>query len=267
MAKIEIYFFSGTGNSLYVARQLRDRLPGSELIPMVSLMSKEFIESKGEVVGFIFPIYMTAIPMPVKELIEKMELNCTRYIFAIATRIGTQHSAFIDVEKILKKKGKKLDAAYNLNMPSNDPKFKFKPLLSDEMAKLEAVAQEQLELIVKNILNEEKSRKKDVTYTSRIPFLRLLRLLVALTDNMQPKLYADKKCTGCGICARVCPSGKIIIKDGRPFWEKKIKCFKCNACLNFCPNQAVQIKGFTEGKDRYNHPYATVEDIAQQKKS
>jgi flavodoxin len=34
----EIYYFSGTGNSLYVARELQKRVPEAELIPIVSLL-------------------------------------------------------------------------------------------------------------------------------------------------------------------------------------------------------------------------------------
>jgi len=55
----------------------------------------------------VFPIYFTAIPIPVKKIIKKLDLKSTKYIFAIVTRLGTPHSAFTDIEKILKKKGKR----------------------------------------------------------------------------------------------------------------------------------------------------------------
>ena len=37
---IEIYYFSGTGNSLHVAQQLRKRLPDCTLIPILSLVNR-----------------------------------------------------------------------------------------------------------------------------------------------------------------------------------------------------------------------------------
>jgi len=43
----EIYYFSGTGNSLFIARELQRRLPGSELIPIVSLLDSESIHTNG----------------------------------------------------------------------------------------------------------------------------------------------------------------------------------------------------------------------------
>ena len=39
----EIYYFSGTGNSLYMAKELQNRLPHSTLIPMASLMRQDVI--------------------------------------------------------------------------------------------------------------------------------------------------------------------------------------------------------------------------------
>jgi flavodoxin len=51
----EIYYFSGTGNSLHVAKELQKRLPGSKLIPIVSFLDNDVVIIKGETVGFVFP--------------------------------------------------------------------------------------------------------------------------------------------------------------------------------------------------------------------
>ena len=60
----EIYYFSGTGNSFYVVKELQKRIIDSKLIPIVSLLKQKIIEVQGETVGFVFPIYFTAIPIP-----------------------------------------------------------------------------------------------------------------------------------------------------------------------------------------------------------
>jgi len=44
MAGVEIYYFSGTGNSLYVGKELQKRIPEAHLIPIVSLLNKDIIE-------------------------------------------------------------------------------------------------------------------------------------------------------------------------------------------------------------------------------
>lgn len=57
MCEVEIYYFSGTGNSLHVAKELQKRIPGTNLIPITSLLKKDTIETNGETVGFVFPIH------------------------------------------------------------------------------------------------------------------------------------------------------------------------------------------------------------------
>lgn len=267
MAQVELFYFSGTGNSFYVAKALGGKFTDALLRPIAGLTASDKIQPSAPVVGFIFPIHLSTIPIFILDFIKKMDFSSTEYVFAIATRIGTQHSAFSQLEKALLAKGKKLNAAISLNMPSNDPKFGFKVLSSEEMKEQELFIRKKLSELSTSISDKKDFREKDTSFTTRIPLVGAIAWLVKLTDNMQQKFYADEKCTGCGTCAQVCPSGKIVMKEGRPFWQKEIKCFKCNACLNFCPDQAVQIKGFTEGKGRYGHPFATAEDIAQQKKA
>jgi len=62
----EIYYFSGTGNSFYVAKELQKRMIDSKLIPIVSLLKREIIDVHGETVGFVFPLHAMTVPIPVK---------------------------------------------------------------------------------------------------------------------------------------------------------------------------------------------------------
>jgi ferredoxin len=255
------YYFSGTGNSLHVVKKLQEQISGAELIPMAQLVNKKLVKPEAKTVGFIFPIYLTAMPVFIKKIISKMDLSQADYIFAVATRIGTQHSAFYSLEKILRKKSKTLNASFTINMPSNDPKFGFRELTEDEFHKIEMAADEKINIIVQALKNKENIREKDVSFSSKVPFVKALSVLVDMTDGLGVNFYADEKCMGCGTCEKVCPSKTIIMQNGKPIWQREIKCFKCNACLNYCPQKAVQIKGFTENKGRYSHPYASADEI------
>lgn len=262
---IEIFYFSGTGNSLQVARELQRRLPGTTLVPMVHLLNRDVVKSQASTVGFVFPIHMTTLPMPVKAFIRKLDLSSASYTFAVATRIGITHSAFDGIDSLLKKKHCRLDAAFTLNMPSNDPKFDYRPLPEEESARLETGVLNRLNTIAPILSAQQYSREPDTEYTCKIPFLKPLSLLVTLTERMKDDLYADEKCIGCGVCQRVCLAGKIRMDAGRPTWQDTVKCWHCSACLNFCPVQAAQIRTQTEKNGRYAHPFATIEDIEAQK--
>ena len=52
--------------------------------------------------------------------------------------------------------------------------------------------------------------------------------------------FADGDCDSCGLCARSCPAGTIVMegeKGSRPFW--KMDCENCNRCINVCPRGAI----------------------------
>jgi flavodoxin len=51
----EIYYVSGTGNSLHVARELRKRTPEAKLTPIVRLLHQDIIKTGADTIGFVFP--------------------------------------------------------------------------------------------------------------------------------------------------------------------------------------------------------------------
>lgn len=271
----EIYYFSGTGNSLHVAKEIEKRISETTLIPMVSLLNNDVIETNGETVGFVFPVHFTTVPMIVKSIIKKFDLKSAKYIFAVVTRWGTPCiTAFSKIEKILKKKGKSLDSCLILNMASNDPKFKdWRLATKEEIAEFESEIQDRLDSFQNIIVNKVKYREKDsrIIYPVNPAFEQLGAFLAEFSGDGGKDFYADAKCSGCGICEKVCLSGKIKIIDKKPVWQKHVKCFSCYACLNFCPVQSVQmrsgrfIKFYTDVNGRYSHPEATADDIAGQK--
>lgn len=267
MNAMEIYYFTGTGNSMFAAKEMYKRFQDASLIPVLSLLNTKKIKPEAKIVGFVFPIYQTTLPIPVRKLLRRMSFENTAYIFAIATRIGTTHSAFGEIDRILKKQGRQLDLYYSLNMPSNDPKFDYEVPTQDRIKELEETALQELDRLSGIIGRMEANRGKDDNCATRIPFVSILSYLVKLTEGHFLNFYHDEKCSGCGICEKVCTSGKIKMLNGLPVWQTAVECYKCSACLNYCPLQSVQLKSFTEKNGRYSHPYAEVEDIEAQRKN
>lgn len=271
----EIYYFSGTGNSLHVAKELQKRLPETELIPMASLMSKEALKTNSETVGFVFPIHFTTIPMLANDIIKKLDLNTAKYIFAVVTRAGTPCiNTFVKIDKLLKKKGKCLDSYLILNMANNDSKFdNWRQITNAELEVLEADVQAKLDLFQKRIIDREKYQEEDTQITVPINpiFVHLGSSMAGIRGYSGEDFYADIKCSGCGTCESVCLSRKIKMVDQKPVWLKQSPCFLCYACINFCPVQSIQIKSkkymkiYTEKNGRYHHPQATVADMIRQK--
>ena len=54
-----------------------------------------------------------------------------------------------------------------------------------------------------------------------------------------PLIHADKDiCTGCGLCAQMCPTTNISLKNGIPYFGSQ--CTMCMSCAFRCPVDAVR---------------------------
>lgn len=51
------------------------------------------------------------------------------------------------------------------------------------------------------------------------------------------------KCTACGVCAKVCDTGAIVMARGRPPMVMPRLCSGCKACLVACPYKAIDGSG------------------------
>ncbi len=226
----DLYYFSGTGNSFYVAKELQKRIHDSNLIPIAALLKSEIIETTGETVGFIFPCHGLTIPIPLREFLKIISVKSSKYFFAVATRGGTIFRGFPIIEKKLRKQGRSLDANFIINMGMNDPKLKsFTIPTKEELNEIEVNVQRKLDLIQKIITNQEIyqdeiggvtfSRFGSINYILErfIPFL-----VHRVAGRVKKYFYSDLKCTSCGICEKVCPSGKIKMENDKPNILKNI---------------------------------------------
>jgi len=284
--RTEIYYFSGTGNSLHVAQELQRRIPETRLVPVVSLLDEKSIETRAETVGLVFPQYAGTMPKVMAEILKKLDPRSARYLFAIVTRGGTQCRAFSQVDKLLERKGRRLDSYFVLTMPSgSEPLVEtFADYITEErIARLESEMLQRLDSIQRIITTHKVSREEDLSgldvpppdcIKPLMPFLKILTPILLPLGKLAERsfeFYFDDKCTGCGLCERVCLAQKIKMVDQRPVWRKNAECFGCFACLNYCPEQSIQVastwylKSRTAENGRYHHPQVTAKDIAGQK--
>lgn len=67
---------------------------------------------------------------------------------------------------------------------------------------------------------------------------------------------ASKKCTSCGACALLCPTGAI--DPASPKGVNKEKCIKCGRCIVVCPTKSRRFYGikYSLAAARFNSAYA-----------
>ena len=61
---------------------------------------------------------------------------------------------------------------------------------------------------------------------------------------------ASDACTGCGQCAKLCPTNNITIQNGKPVWGGD--CTHCMACICRCGAEAIEYGKKSLGKPRYH---------------
>jgi len=241
---MKIYYFSGTGNTLYVAKEVSKDVQDVELISMKSCLDKKLVLA-GDV-GIAFPLYGFGLPKMVQEFLLGVDFSGVDYFFALQTRSISPGRAFSDLQKFA---GRKLDASFVVNMPSGY--LVFGDLESD--TKREKILSKAAKKIATIKVQVEARAKKKVFEFCLIKLLALpIYLLWKKFGGLSKKYFVDGKCTGCGICSKVCPSGCVTMKDGKPVWEIG-KCESCMACINYCPTRAIQLNKKTKGYSRYHH--------------
>lgn len=257
--KHKIFYFTGTGNSLWAARVLGSNLGNSEIIPILNPSMEDLRESKS--VGVVFPVYMHRVPYLVADFLRTLpELD---YLYAVAVNAGDIGQAFSFFRKQLSSGPDALKAGFSIITPSNYLPFgeavegeKRDRLFSTTRAKLDRISG-----IIKKrkiFFNKEAGFFKKMIYPG-IPYSSGYRYLNFLDKNF----YTDETCTSCGICEKVCPVGNITLQDNRPVWNKG--CQMCYACINLCPESSIQYGKKTSGMKRYRNPEVSVADIMNQK--
>lgn len=57
-----------------------------------------------------------------------------------------------------------------------------------------------------------------------------------------PPIIDKEKCTGCGVCADICPL-QVFRREGRATEVKRpYECWHCNACVLDCPAKAIELR-------------------------
>ncbi|MFX1452638.1 MAG: EFR1 family ferrodoxin [Promethearchaeota archaeon] len=258
--KTSIYYFSGTGNSLKIARDLSEKLEECELVPIAKVWQNKHLVSVSEKVGFIFPLYFFGLPKIVYDFVDKIEFDDSNYFFAVITRGGDLDCvALYQLEEILKAKSKSLNAGFFVRMPANFYR-------NDTESEKEQIFREAIREIEKisKIINENGNTPKIEIDEKKKNQWEKINYKFRKTVNINDKsFYADEKCTQCGTCEKICPVNNIILVEGVPQWQHE--CQQCVACINFCPENSIHYGKKISENQGYHHPEITVQDMINQK--
>ena len=80
-----IFYFTGTGNSLKVAKDIAAGFEGASVIPIAANIEKATDLAPQGTVGFVFPVYYCGLPQIVYEFISLIDLSAASYAYVACT--------------------------------------------------------------------------------------------------------------------------------------------------------------------------------------
>jgi len=256
MRKNIIFYFSGTGNSLQVAKGLAKEMQNCEIVSMGSSKQHDLQEGY-ETIGFVYPTYFRGEPLKVREFITKLNLknNADSYYYAITTCGRYDGNALVHIKNLLKRKNVTLHYAKMLDMFSN---YVVAYDMRDTAVEETKQSEKDLVPIIQSIKNKETNELPITEPFQEIAY----RVLSKLAPNMDKNYNVSDACIGCGICKEVCPVGNIGLgEDNRPYF--KHHCEQCVACIQYCPKQAINYKNKTQNRKRYTNPSIKYTELAK----
>lgn len=246
-----IIYFSGTGNSKFVA----DRLG--------ALLSDEVVDSRplikrGESGRFpsetpyiiVSPTYSWRVAPLFEEFLKRSSFSPGRELYFVLTCGTDTGNAPGYAAALSRELGLKFQGLWTLLMPENYVAMFPVPELAESRAII-AAATARIPGIAQYI---EEGRAFPATRPSLLDRLKsgffhnfFFRFMVRARA-----FYSLDRCVGCGRCVRLCVLNNIQLEDGRPVWGDE--CTHCMACICGCPYEAIEYGRKSLGKPRYWFP-------------
>lgn len=250
-----IFYFSGTGNTRFVAQQLGEAI-GDELRYIPNEFRSGSLSYKlkaGERLGFCFPTHGWQPPRIVRNFIRQSSfyIQADTFVWALTTCGDNMGEAMTILNRELKAKGIKAETTFSVKMPES---YVCLPFMYTDTEEREAEKIEDAKHQIVHISRVIKDRKRGIEDLEKGATPRLYSYVIGSYFNKymisDRKFTVDAaKCIHCGKCAKVCPVENI--KGTPPLWMHDGRCTCCLACYHYCPVHAVNYGSITKKRDQY----------------
>lgn len=244
-----VLYFTGTGNSRFIARKLGDLLGDSIYSIGDDLRNGRTGHFTQEsTLVFVVPTYMSRMPPKVEKYIQDSDFlgcGCAYFVFSAAQAVG-------NAEKYCKRLCDKKNLIYMgtaaVKSPANYvvmydvlPKSKAEQEMERSIPAMEKLADQ---------MRHHSMIKLDDSFGGHKPFSVLAPAILKMASAKD--FHVSDACIACGSCERVCPLGNVSLQNGKPVWGAQ--CTHCMGCISVCPKKAIDYGKKTQDRNRYYLP-------------
>ena len=246
-----ILYFSGTGNSKYIAERIAAALSDKVLNVGDRIKAGDTSAvNTGRDVIMSMPTYAWRIPRVASDWLEKTELIGAERIWFVMNCGDQIGNAAKYNRQLAEQKNLEYMGTAQIIMPENYIAMFGVP--DDDEAR--AIVRKSEPYIDRAIACIKEDR--------RFPAPRGNLYDKFVSSAVNPIFYnlfvktdafkAGDNCTGCGLCVEKCPLNNIKINSasGKPEWGKT--CTHCMACICYCPSEAIEYGKKSHSKPRYH---------------
>ena len=233
-----ILYFSATGNTEYIAKQLASRL-NDDLINITNRVKENNLEVITSEKPYIIcaPVYVCEMPRFMAKYLRKQQLEGNKEVYFVFTSGGYAGISGQLAKSLIKKKGLTYKGHAEVTMPRNYVANDHYPMLEKEAVEERITnAYKQIDDIVSTIKSNGRLTARHIALWETIVTVPFNPVWCKL--QLRDKLFnVSDKCVGCNKCEELCPLNNITIKDKKPTWNGN--CTHCMACIGNCPVEAI----------------------------
>jgi ferredoxin len=271
---IDIYYFTGTGNTLYLATLFAEKT-GGHLIPITKVWKEPRITLNADTLALFYPVYYTDVPAIVKDFAKKLPDLSTTYCIAFGNYGGAATVSRMNLQQYIEEKNGTLSAFYGIHMPQNTFLKAW-----ENNKKIIKKSEKMIDKAVKHLETKKKGKFFSNNFMESVmspfykPFISLSikfhQKITGMPDcfDMSTLIrHADRNfslqdnCNGCATCEKICPVGNIKMKNKKPEWQHH--CENCLACYHYCPQKAIR-STIVRKPYYYKNPYISIKEIMAQ---
>lgn len=246
-----ILYFSGTGNSEYVAQRIGRELDDEAVNLFDKIRDHHFSPMHSERPWVVVsPTYAWRIPRIVEKWLAGAVLSGSQDLYFVMTCGADIGNAGKYLEKLCTEKKMNYRGCMEIIMPENYIALFATPSKEEALQTIEQ-AESTIDRTAAFIRNGDRFPQPSISLGNKISSGIVNDLFYPMMIHAK-KFYATDACVSCGRCVSVCPLKNVSLENGRPVWGGN--CTHCMACICRCPKEAIEYGKHSKALPRYTCP-------------